>query len=66
MVRPVPDLRVWWAISYTCLSLLRLLGPTSPLGAGASGLVLRSRGFAVQPQRVRAEVKYVTLHETFY
>ena len=27
MVRPVPGLCVWWAISFLCLSLLRLLGP---------------------------------------
>jgi hypothetical protein len=57
MVRPVPDLRVWWAISYTCLSLLRLLGPTSPLGAGASGLVLRSR-CSTTACPSRSEIRY--------
>lgn len=55
MVRPVPDLGVWWAISLTCLSLLRLLSPIFSIGAEACRRVLRSRGFAVY-QRFWADV----------
>ena len=54
MVRPVPVLcRVWWAISYVCLSLLRLLVPL-PRDWGL-GLRPRFRSFPAF-QGVRGEV----------
>ena len=60
MVRPVPGLCVWWAISFLCLSLLCLLGPAEG-GIEACGLVLRSRGFTAH-QCVRADAGSLIQH----
>ena len=68
MVRPVPELCFWWAISQSCLGLLRLLGPLQRPGPADlfSGFAVSQSTCVSEPMPPMSKRCKYSLHRFFH